>query len=544
MLRNNLLFIILVIFIFGCKNTTQTQIQTNKDTIKEQSPQIYIKKVKLSTNLNDFTENEKQIIKDLMHVADFADSMFFYENYENYRQVLDTLTDSVLREKFIYNFGPWERFNNDKPFIKGVGPKKEGGNFYPNDISRMEFYEYQDSCKYSPYTFIRRNKEGKLYCLPYHVKFKNYIDSIDVLLNNVINLTDNKDFAEFLKQRISDFRTDDYYKSDSMWIGLNTNKIDFIIGPVYVNDDKFMNLKAEHQSFVLIKDQDWTMRVGKYNKWLKFLQKTIPVPVKYRAEDPGDGSNIVVYDAIYYGGSAKAGGTLISEIFPLNPKIQLSQGVKNMQFKNVIKFKFDAIAKPLSELVLFKNQSALVTADAFFENTILYEMANSLGIRNTVNGKGSVRRALKNYFSMADYIKTYSLALFLVDKLDEVNEISSEPESNYYTFVVDLLRLIRFGTENDYAKVNLIIYNYFVENKAIEYRKGRIVINYEKMKESNIELIKKIIIWQGNGDIDAIKSFIKKYNYEDEDLKLLIKNINDNKIPTDISVEPDYSIFK
>ena len=44
-----------------------------------------------------------------MHVADYADSMYFYENFENYRIVLDTLKDSTLREKFIYNFGPWER---------------------------------------------------------------------------------------------------------------------------------------------------------------------------------------------------------------------------------------------------------------------------------------------------------------------------------------------------------------------------------------------------------------------------------------------------
>ena len=534
-------FIVLFVvgFFFSCqKKENDTKIA--QDSI---SPQIYIKKVKLSTSYS-FSDSEKQVLKLLFHAAKFADSMYFYENFEDYRIVLDTLKDSTLLQKFINNFGPWERFNENKPFIKGVGPKPLGANFYPPDITRLEFYEYEDSCKNSPYTFIRRNKDSSLYCLPYHVKFKNYIDSISYILNEAAGLVDNKKFADFLRQRVIDMKNDDYYKSDSMWINLSSNKIDFFIGPIIVSLDRFMNIKAEHHAMVLVKDLDWTVRMEKYTKWLIFLQKAIPVPDEYKAEDPGKGSSIVVYDALFYGGSGKAEGTLISEIFPLNPKIQISEGVKNIQFKNVIEYKFDAISKAIAQKALVPQQAQQVTAQAFFENTILYEMANSLGIRNTINGKGTVRKALKNYFKIADYLKNYTLSLFLADKLNEVNELSSEIEQNYYTYVVDLLRLIRFGSDNDYAITNLIIYNYLVDYGAIKYKAGHLYIDFETMQKANNDLIKKIIIMEGNGDYEGFKNFVEKYNYKDKNLQNLIYMLNTDTIPTDIYVVPDYSIFK
>ena len=125
--------------------------------------------------------------------------------------------------------------------------------------------------------------------------------------------------------------------------------------------------------------------------------------------------------------------------------------------------------------------------------------------------------------------------MFLADKLFEVGEIKNDLRENYFTFVVDLVRLIRFGEENDYAISNLVCYNYFVENKAITYTKdGTIEINYEKMEEINTKLMQEIIIMQGNGDYSSMKQFIEKYNYIDDNLKAIINRINEQNVPTDI----------
>ncbi len=520
-----------MIFLIGCKETTSDNSNSSSSNVR------ILKKVELVADLSGLSANQKEMISLFIDASAYIDSMFFYENLENYQQILSGITSDSLKEKFIYNFGPWERFNANIPFIDGIEDKPLGANFYPSDMTVDEFNSFQDNCKKSYYTFIRRDSVGNLMCVPYHQQFKTYIDSISVLLNRAADISDNQQFANYLRERAIALQTDDYEKSDSIWVKLDSNDIDFIIGPTYILDDKLMNLKAEHQAFILLKDVDWTTKMLKYNKWLKFLQKAIPVPEEYRAEEPGESSSIVVYDDLLMAGSGRTGGTLLSVVFPFDQKIQMEQGVKNIQFKNIIKFKFNSVAKPISDVILTDNQKVYISEDAFFENTILYEMANSLGIRNTINGSGTVRSALKDYFTISDYIKNYALSLFLADKLYEVGEIQSDLKDNYFTFVVDLVRLIRFGLDNDYAMSNLVCFNYLVENKAITYDKqGHIIINYDKMRTSINNLTNKIIIMQGNGDYEGIKNFSNKYSKIDKDLQNIIENVNGNNIPTDMNL--------
>jgi len=282
-----------------------------------------------------------------------------------------------------------------------------------------------------------------------------------------------------------------------------------------------------------------------FNKWLRYLQKAIPVPEIYRAEEPGSSSSIEVYNAIYFGGSGKTGGTLLSVVFPINPQIQIKLGVRNLLFENVMDYKFRSIVKPISKEVLVDYQDLYVTSDAFFINSLLFEMANSLGIRNTIDKKTTVRNALKEYFLISDYLKNISLSLFLAEKLFEIGEITTELKENYFTIVVDLLRLIRFGETNNYAISNLVCYNYFVENKAIYYNKeGKIIINYENMRNANKKLIEKIIILQGDGNYTGMKKFLDKYNYIDKNLQKTIDKINLKQVPTDIQFVEGEKILK
>ncbi len=523
--------IVILFFLFACNEN-----KTNNQNFNIVSSNI-VHYVSLTADIDNFSESNKEVIKCMILASDYIDSMFFYENCENYKEFLAEIKDEETKKQFVYNFGPWNRFNENKPFIEGVPNKPLGSNFYPSDMTVEEFNNFSDSNKLSHYTFIRRDGQGNLYCLPYHEKFEKYIDSISKYLLKAAEYTDDENLSEYLKQRSLDLKTDDYSKSDSMWVRLQSNSIDFVIGPVQILDDVLFNLKAEHQSFVLIKDEIWTEKMHKYNKWLRFLQKAIPVPEQYRAEEPGSNSSISVYDIIYYGGSGKTGGTLISVVLPLNVKTQMSQGVKNLQFKNTIEYKFDEVAKPISEIILTEEQNNLVTSNAFFVNTILYEMAGSLGIRNTLNGKGSVRNALKEYYTVSSYIKNYALSLFLAEKLNEVNELENNIIENYYTFVVDLVRLIRFGMNNEYAVSNLVCYNYLVENEAIKYDKNQIIIDYEKIKIATEKLTKDIIIMQGDGDYEAVKTFIESHKYIDKNLYDLINNINQKNVPTDIVIQ-------
>lgn len=532
-MKKNILLAILILIIFGsCENN-----QKISHTDKSFSSNNILKEIRLEADLEQYTTEQKQMIKLFIKASKYIDSIFFYENLDNFDEVFSKIDDPALQKKFIDNFGLWDRLNENKPFIKGYESKPLGGNFYPVDLTKEEFQNFDDNCKNSHYSFIRRDENRNLICIPYHIQLKKYNDSITSILLRASELCESENFKEYLIQRVADIQTDNYIKSDSLWVRLQDNSIDFIIGPTQIFDDNLFNLKAEHQSFILLKDEVWTEKMHRYNKWLKFLQKAIPVPEEYRAEEPGSNTSISVYDIIYYGGSGKAGGALISTVLPLESETQISQGVKNLQFKNIVALKFKEILQPISKIVLTDIQEEYISKDAFVLNAILYEMANSLGIKNTIDNNGTVREALNDYFTIADYLKSYSLSLFLAEKLYEVNEIDNDLRDNYFTFVVNLFRLIRFGLNNDYAISNLVCYNYLVENKAITYdNDSHIIINFDKIRPTIEQLIKDIIILQGNGDYEGVKNFIESRNYVDIYLYNIITIINEEKIPTDITI--------
>ena len=541
-MKKNILFTIFILFIFVSCNDNH-EIQYITESI---SSNVYIKEVNLEANLESFSDDHKQMIKLFIKASIYTDSIFFYQNLDNYNEVYNKIEDVKLQEKFVANFGPWCRFNENISFIEGIENKPLGGNFYPLDLTVSEFQDFENDCKNSHYTLIRRDSSENLICIPYYIQYQRFNDSICSYLMQAAELSENKNFSEYLIQRAKDIQNDNYFKSDSLWLQLQDNNIDFIVGPLQILDDNLFNLKAENQSFLLIKDVLWTEKMLKYNKWLQFLQKAIPVPEAYRAEDPGSNSSIVVYDIIYFGGSGRAGGALLSTVLPIETETQISEGVKNIQFKNIISSKFEAITKPISEIVLTNSQKEFVSADAFVIGIILYEMANSLGIRNTINGKGTVRYAFKDYYTISSYLKNYVLSLFLAEKLNEVDELECDLKDIYTTFVVNRFRLIRYGMNNDYAITNLVCYNYLVENNAIEYDKNNhIIINYDEIKIATENLAKEIIILQGDGNYKGIKIFIDNYTYIDKNLFDIITIINNKKVPTDILINQggDYLKF-
>jgi len=533
MKKNNLIFLIFFI-LFSCNN------KDNKnafDIVTQKKIDEYAL-VTLKTDITNFSQTDKKVVKLLIEASQIIDTIFLYENmgYLN----IDNLdfTDELTKKLFELNFGPWNRIEGNKPFMENVAEKPLGAYFYPPDITLEEFENMQDSLKTSAYTFIRRDSLNNLITVPYNVELKVYIDKIAEKLDSAAEITENLQFQKYLRLKAEALKTDNYCPSDTVWLNMKNNPIDIVIGPIEIYEDKFYNCKAEHQAFVLIKDFEWSKKMEKYTLWLPFLQKALPVEEKYRSEEPGVNSDINVYEVIFIAGSAKSGGATISQNLPLDPETQVEKGIRNLQFKNIINAKFEAIIFPLSQIVFDEKQKKQVNSDAFFSNVLFAEMAKSLGIKNTLNNQGTVRDALKDYFTVADILKASVLTLFFAEKLNEVGEIKNDLSDNYITFVANILRVVRLGSSSGYAKANLICFNYLVEDGAIIYNKNTTIsIDYEKMRTSVKELATKIIEIEGDGDYSAISDFVNNYSKISPELQIILDKINENEIPKDVYFE-------
>lgn len=522
--------IAILLFSNACKKKTDSQ----EAKLSLDSLAIY-SSYELKTDLSMLNDSEKQAIKLMIEAANIMDELFWQQAFGD-KELMDTISNETLRQYAYINYGPWDRLNDNKPFINGYGTKPAGANFYPQDMTKEEFEQWQDTNKTSLYTMIRRDENGNLKAIFYHEYFKEQLQQATNLLNQASALIKDKNFSKYLSLRAQALITSDYQPSDMAWLDSKTSKIEFIVGPIENYEDGLYGYKTAFESFVLIKDIEWSKQLEKYGKLLPTLQQSLPVKEEYKKEVPGSLGDINVYDAIYYAGDCNAGSKTIAINLPNDEEVQLKKGTRKLQLKNVMQAKFDLIVIPISELLLDNSIVSNVTFNTFFQNVMFHEVAHGLGIKNTINNNGTVREALKELYSPLEEAKADITGLFLVQKLREMGEITDgKLEENYASFVASIFRSIRFGAASAHGIANMLEFNFLLDEGAItKNNEGKYTIDFEKMKNAVSKMTEKIITIQANGDYDAAKKWIDEKGKISADLQKDLNKLNESKIPVDI----------
>ena len=495
--------------------------------------------VRLTSDMSKLTEKERQMMPLLIEAGKTMDKLFWYEAYGKGDSLLTAL-DSDAAKKFVsINYGPWDRLNNNEPFLPGVGPKPAGSNFYPHDMTKEEFEQANLKDKTSQYTLLRRDANGKLITVPYHVQFKDDVKRASDLLKQAAALADDAGLKKYLTLRAEALLTDNYQPSDLAWMDMKNNTIDVVIGPIETYEDALFGYKAAHEAYVLIKDQDWSKRLAKYAAFLPELQRGLPVAANYKKETPGTDSDLNAYDVVFYGGDSNAGSKTIAINLPNDEEVQLKRGTRRLQLKNAMRAKFDKIMEPIADELIAEDQQKHVTFDAFFANTMFHEVAHGLGIKNTINGKGTVREALKEHASALEEGKADILGLYMITQLHEKGEVEGSLEDYYTTFLAGIFRSVRFGAASAHGKANMVRFNFFKEKGAFERdaQTGKYRVNYVKMREAMNKLSEKILTLQGNGDYAGVGKLLNEQGLVDASLQADLDRLSKANIPVDVVFE-------
>ena len=389
------LSILAISFFAGCGNQTK-DMKTESEIQKKVNEFV---EVELSSDISHLSDNQKEMLGYLFDAATLMEDIYWQEAYGDKEALLSSIEDQAEKEFVKINYGPWERLNGNEPFLEGIGPKPAGANFYPTDMTKEEFEALESDDKTSLYTIVRRDENGALYTIPYHEAFKEETDKAIELIKKAATLAEDEGFKKYLELRAEALATDEYFESDLAWMSMKNNKIDFVVGPIENYEDALYGYKAAHESFILIKDLEWSEKLTKFAALLPELQKSLPVADEYKAEVPGSDSDLGAYDAVYYAGDCNAGSKTIAINLPNDERVHIEKGSRKLQLKNSMKYKFDKILVPISNLVICEEQRQYVKFDAFFENTMFHEVAHGLGIKNTINDKGTVREAIKEQYS-------------------------------------------------------------------------------------------------------------------------------------------------
>ncbi len=501
--------------------------------------------VKLTADLSHLSENQKQLISLLISAAQDMDDVFWIQAYGNKEALLDSISEPVLKEFAIINYGPWDRLQNNRPFIDGVLTKPAGANFYPQDMTKDEFEKHlqenpddQEALK-SLYTLVERDENGNLEAVPYNVAFEDQFASAAEKLRKASELAEDSGFKAYLQARADALLSNEYRASDMLWMDMKTNELDVVIGPIENYEDQLNGYKAACECYVLVKDMSWSERLSKYASMLPDLQKGLPVADKYKQETPGTNSDLNAYDVIYYAGDCNAGSKTIAINLPNDEEVQLKKGSRRLQLKNSMRAKFDKILVPIADLLIVPEQRKHITFNAFFSNTMFHEVAHGLGIKETITGNGKVRSALREAASAIEEGKADILGLYMVTRLFEQGELSEGSLEDYYvTFMTSVFRSVRFGASSAHGKSNMLRFNFFKEKGAFTREEsGRYRINMDQMKVAMKELSARLLELQGNGDYKAAREFTDNLGFVGPILQADLERVNRAGIPTDIVFE-------
>ncbi|WP_057830634.1 dipeptidyl-peptidase 3 family protein [Colwellia sp. TT2012] len=542
----------------ACNNTDEST-SANKSAIEQKTPShkkvqlkaenqpellagfesrlnIY-KEVTLTADLSHLSTNQKQMLALLIDASKIMDDLFWQQAYSQDKQsFLASISDEKVRRFAEQNYGPWDRLDGDKVFLSQAVTKAHGAEFYPSDMTKVEFEQSDFSDKKGLYSVVRRDENGKLMSVAYSEIYHDKMNRAAAILDEASKFADDKEFANYLTMRAQALRTDDYQASDYAWMDMKNNPIDVVIGPIENYEDQLYGYRAAFESYVLIKDLAWSKKLAKYAQFLPELQKGLPVPKKYKAEVPGSDADLNAYDVIYYAGHANSGSKTIAINLPNDEEVQLKKGTRRLQLKNAMRAKFDAIMLPIADTLIVPEQRKNVTFTGFFANTMFHEVAHGLGIKNTLNGQGPVRQALKEHASALEEGKADILGLYMIRQLLIKGAITDGTLEDYYTtFMAGIFRSIRFGASSAHGKANMVRFNYFQEHGAFSRNEqGLYSINIEKMTAAIDSLSELILTLQGNGDYQGVDKLLKESGVIGETLAADLARLEAANIPVDI----------
>lgn len=508
--------------------------EKNKSELQKKVDEYAVFEV-TSPLIDKLSDKDKEVLALFRSAADVIDGLFWKQTFGD-KSLMEGIPDQAARDFAMINYGPWDRLDDNSPFVEGYGVKPLGCNYYPLDITAEEFAAFDDPDKNSLYTVLRRDENGALKCVWYKDEYKAELDEICGYLEKAAAITDNAGLRNYLLKRIEAFRTDNYLESDLAWMDMKDSRIDVVIGPIENYDDKLNEAKASYECFILLKDEERSRDLAKYVSFLPELQTMLPCPAEYKTFVPGTSSDLNVYDAIYYSGDCNSGSKTIAINLPNDERVHALRGTRRLQLYNSMMAKFDKILMPIGRALIESDQQKHLRNDAFFWNVTFHEVAHGLGVKQTVNGLGTVDEAMGSEKTTWEEAKADILGLFMVCKLIEKNEIPLiSKEDAITTYIAGLVRSVRFGFASSHGKANMMCYNYMMDNEVFSRDKnGKYHIDFVKAEKAIDSWANLILTTQATGNYAFAKEYTAKHANITGDLAADIAIVNKLGIPRDI----------
>jgi hypothetical protein len=440
--------------------------------------------------------------------------------------------------------GPWDRQDHFKPFAFDR-PHPPGAGFYPEDLTADGFKAYvvaHPAAKVSleSLTTVVGRRGEELEATPYSKAYAEWLQPAAARLMEAAAATKNKSLAKFLASRAAAFGSDEYRQSDKDWMDLDS-RVEPTIGPYETYDDELLGQKASFEAYVTVSDPAASAKLAKYKRLLPDMEKNLPIPEGAHGKRGGE-SPIRVVDLVFTSGEARQSVQTIAFNLPNDEVVRKEKGAKKVLLRNLIETKFDRIMRPLAERILDPSQTALLSSEAFFDETLFHELSHSLGPAFVKDAKGvEVRVALESSFSAieeckADVMGAYDI-LYLVKRGELPKALHDRLLVSYFA---GLFRSTRFGVAEAHGQGAAVQINRFLEEGAATFdpTSKRYKVDLARLEAAIGRLVHDLCVLQWNGDKAGADALLSKYGVMSESMTAAMGALDG--IPVD--VKPIYPV--
>ena len=502
------------------------------------------KTVEMPYHSETLNAREKQEVEKLVEAARDIEAIYWQQSDPEALELYKTTKDPNLKRLLFINGARFDLIDQNKPFVGGK-PIPPGRNLYPPGLTRDQIEAYvkahpsEKDTIYSPYTVLRW-QGAKLIATPYHVEYKKWLEPAAKSLREAADLSDDKDFAKFLRLRADALLSDDYYPSDLQWLELKNPKVDVIFAPYETYLDDVLGVKTSYEASLLIRNEPESAKLELYQKYVPDIQDALPLAAADRPSKRGQPTPMEVMDAPFRTGDLLHGYQAVADNLPNDPRIHDTKGTKKIFFKNFMDARVNYVVVPIGKIMMPEAQAAKVSAEGYLAPVVLHEISHGLGpAYSRLNGKqvpiteaiGPVYSALEE--AKADVVGMYGLAWLM----DHGALAKNRAEEYYSSYVAGIFRSVRYGVAEAHGRAEMMEFNYLVEQKAVNRTAGKYAVDFARIPGAIASLSKELLTIEATGDRQRAETWLNRYDKMPAELTEAMKAAA--KLPVD--VEPKYS---
>jgi len=364
------------------------------------------------------------------------------------------------------------------------------------------------------------------YTVPYSVAYADELTKAYGLLNEAADALqkDDEEFSGYLRNRARDLLSDDYESGDAAWVTGRFKHLNAQIGSYETYDDELYGVKTFFAFSLLLTRQQETTALRQAMKGLQSLEDSLPYDhhKKVREDIP-----VGVYDVVADFGQARGGNT--ATILPNESYLARRYGRTILLRANIMRDPdiFESTERVFAAAV-GDEQARALTSDGNFYRTLWHEVGHYLGVDRTKNDR-DLDEALQDDANTLEEMKADLVSLFVAEALHKQGYYTdAQLRSVYAGGILRVLQNNKPRRDQPYNTMQLMQWNFFLENGLLTFENGILRIHYDKYHSVIGKMLAKVLEVQYAGDKAAADRFIDQYVVWKDDLHgVVAKNIRD-----------------